>query len=150
MEPEKVELEAALELLRQRALRGPSARARRKQSGSKWSAAAADAPRGMAPAKAKSTPRDAKAPRAAGPRPRAAAAKAGSAGLAAGDPKPKRPLSAYLRFCGQERVALQAEQPELKPSEARPCIPGQAFTYGIVTGKLCSGWGPAASWTQQP
>lgn len=167
MEPEDVELEAALELLRQRALRPPSARSRRRQPGSKGTAAAADAG-GKARAKAKPAARAAKAPKPAAARPRAAAAKAGAAdpdpedpkpqrraaardagalaalpakarrraggpaegtssgGVSGGaegkDPKPKRPLSAYLRFCGQERAALRAAQPELKPSEAWPCM----------------------------
>ena len=168
-EPEEVELEAALDLLRQRALRPPSARSRRKQPVSKGTAvAAADSPRGKARAKAEPAARAAKAPRAATARPRGAAAEAGAAdpepgdskpkrraaargagapdalpakagrragGPAGGtvssgagggaegeDPRPKRPLSAYLRFCGQERGALRAAQPELKPPEARPCM----------------------------
>ena len=173
VEPEEVELEAALDLLRQRALRPPSARSRRKQPGSKGTAAAADSPPSKARAKAKPAAHAAKPPKAARAKPRAAAAKAGAADPEAGDPKPKwraaargagapaalpakarrragapaggtpsggasggaegedprpkRPLSAYLRFCGQERPALQAVQPELKPSEARPCM--HVFIY---------------------
>ena len=172
-EPEEVELGTALDLLRQRALRPRTSRSRRKQPGSKGTAAAADVPRGKAHAKASSAPRAGKAPKAARAKPRAAAAKAGAADLepedpkpkrraaargaappaalpakarrragcpaegtpsggASGgaegeDPKPKRPLSAYLRFCGQERAALRAAQPGLKPSEARPCM--HVFIY---------------------
>lgn len=169
VEPEEVELEAALDLLRQRALRPPSARSQRRQPGSKGTAAAAlDTPRSKARAKAKSAARAAKASKAATPQlPAAAAAAAAKAGAAdpepkdpkprrragargagapaalpakarrraggpawgatrngvsggaeGGDPKPRRPLSAYLRFCGQERAALRCAQPDLKPSEA--------------------------------
>lgn len=193
-EAEDVGLEAALELLRLKALRGPRRGSRQKQPASPKAAPdphpaapkRAAAQKAKAPAKAKvpsaraeaaAKPRVKAAPRAAADVPTAAkatrrsaaadvptaakakrrsatavagkakgtegagtavgggtegagvavgggpegAGRAAGGGIGAGR---RRPLSAYLRFCAQERAVLRAEQPGLRPPDVRAPVKG--------------------------
>ncbi|KAK9828106.1 hypothetical protein WJX81_004990 [Elliptochloris bilobata] len=129
-DPEEVELEAALDLLRQKALHGPSTGSRRKQPprpakrGADKAPAAAKVRRGDRGARGGISGNGVSVGGASGngvsgrtDDGNAACSSGGAASTAR-----KRPLSAYLRFCAEQRPSLRAEQPDLGPPEVMKAL----------------------------